>query len=108
MSTVDICACKVPVPDRQNDPRLCINCGKLTPLAAKKAPGPILGRVTTYPRCIGCGTSVADGEHLCAICKDKPQYQAPKATVQTGAQPTPAYQRPDYDGGFKPGGTDGS
>lgn len=99
--TVELCTCKVPVPDKEKDPRLCINCGKMTPIAARKAPGPIAGRITTMPRCIGCGTAVAEGANLCVVCADKPQYQAPQATRQVGAQPTPAYQAPQYEGNFR-------
>lgn len=94
----DICSCKVPVPDKENDPRLCINCGKLTPLAARKAPGPIAGRITTMPRCIGCGTAVAEGSNICEVCAEKPQYQAPKATIEVGRQAEPPYHR---EGGFR-------
>lgn len=99
------CKCKVPVPD-QSSALNCVNCGGRLPKYQGKAPGPLAGRVKTTPRCIGCGTSVEEGTNLCEVCKDKPQYQAPKATVQTGAQPTPAYQRPDYEGNFKPGVAD--
>lgn len=97
------CKCKVPVPDQANT-LACVNCGGTLPKYQGKAAGNLAGRVQTMPRCIGCGTAVEKVGDLCAVCVDKPQYQAPKATVQTGAQPVPAYQRPDYDGQFKPQG----
>lgn len=99
------CTCKVPVPVAGNH-TTCVNCGGLMPGFAGKQSGTLAGRVRTMPRCIGCGVSVQEGQTVCEVCAEKPQYQAPKATVQTGAQPTPAYQRPEYEGNFKPGATD--
>lgn len=103
------CKCKVPVPDQSNALN-CVNCGGRLPKYQGKEPGNLAGRVATFPRCLGCGTTVSEtdkevaGGRVCVVCADKPQYQAPKATVQTGAQPTPAYQRPEYEGNFKPQG----
>lgn len=101
------CKCKVPVPDQSNALH-CVNCGGRLPQFANKQPGNLAGRVRTMPRCLGCGTTVGEedkevpGGRVCPVCADKPQYAAPKASMQTGQQPTPAYQRPEYDGNFKP------
>lgn len=54
----------------------------------KGARGPAL---TTTPSCGGCGMAVSPGEKFCEVCKQKPQFQAPPATRNLGAQPAPAY-----------------
>lgn len=59
------------------------------------------GTVTSMPRCRGCGFTVEKQGDVCATCAEKPQFAAPKATIVTAPQPTPAYQRPDYQGGFQ-------
>ena len=51
--------------------------------------------------CKGCGTEVDRGVAYCAICVDKPQFQSPRAMIETGPQPVPAYERPDYAGNFR-------
>lgn len=68
--------------------------------------GPLAGRVTTLPRCPGCGTTSVptalwpSGEP-CAVCSQNPRFQAPKATIEVGVQPEPAYQRAGYTGHFR-------
>lgn len=68
---------------------------------------PLAGRVTSAPRCPGCGTSTAatvswPSGAPCEICVQRPRFQAPQATTALGAQPEPAYQRADYRGNFPP------
>jgi hypothetical protein len=62
------------------------------------------GTITSMPRCLGCGFTVEKRGDVCAECAMKPQFQgkptAPQATIVTDPQPTPAYQRADYQGGF--------
>ena len=43
------------------------------------------------PSCKGCGMHVEPGERYCTACKEKPQYQSPRATIETGPQPAPPY-----------------
>lgn len=63
-----------------------------------------VGTVTSAPRCLGCGFTVEKQGDVCAACAEKPQFQgrgaAPQATIATAPQPTPAYQRADYQGAF--------
>lgn len=71
--------------------------------------GELVGRVTTTPRCPGCGTTSAATTAWprgapCEVCGQQPRFQAPKATMEMGAQPEPAYQRGDYRGNFPPPG----
>jgi hypothetical protein len=42
--------------------------------------------------CGGCGTYVEPGVKYCATCREKPQYAAPKASMEVGKQPDPAYR----------------
>lgn len=60
-------------------------------------PGLQGGRLN-MPRCRGCGTSVANHGEVCEVCADKPQFQAPKGMIETGAQPEPPYHR---EGNFR-------
>lgn len=44
------------------------------------------------PKCPGCGVATLDGGP-CAVCEQKPQFQAPRGTFAIGAQPEPRYVR---------------
>jgi hypothetical protein len=62
---------------------------------AQPRPGNLLPSATQSPSCRGCGTYVEKAGDICPVCIDKPQFAAPKATFEMGAQPDPAYR----DGG---------
>lgn len=58
---------------------------------ARTSGGVVPASITQFPVCQGCGMSVAKGVLYCVVCRDKPQYAAPRATIEVGAQPKPAY-----------------
>lgn len=54
------------------------------------------------PRCKRCGTSVDKGVQFCPVCQEiMDAKRPPKATVEVGKQPEPAYQ--DAPGQLKSG-----
>lgn len=58
-------------------------------------PEPIKARAGQKLQCPGCGTAVEKVGDICPVCAQKPQFQAPKARIEVGAQPDPVYK----DGG---------
>lgn len=54
--------------------------------------GSSLPAMTSTPKCIGCGFEVVPPATLCATCKEKPQFAAPRGTIEVGTQPEPAYK----------------
>jgi hypothetical protein len=54
-------------------------------------PDSSLPSVTQSSSCKGCGSFVEPGQRYCEVCKEKPQFQAPKGSIEVGAQPSPAY-----------------
>lgn len=56
-------------------------------------PNSSLPSASQYPNCRGCGTSVAVAGELCDVCAQKPALAAPKATIETAAQPETAYAK---------------
>lgn len=55
---------------------------------------PKLTKPLTMPRCPGCGYTVEKQGDVCEACSMRPQFQAPRGTINLAPQPTPAYQKP--------------
>jgi hypothetical protein len=74
----------------------------MTEPARRKQEKPLIATVMTQASCPGCGVATTERGVPCESCKHKPQFQAPKATIEVGAQPMPAYQRPGVSPHFGP------
>jgi hypothetical protein len=72
--------------------------GPTVPILAPGVPPTPVTHIRSAKNCVGCGTSVAEGQRVCASCAEKPTFQAPRGAVTVERQPEPRYAR---EGNFR-------